>query len=61
MKAPAKRTAGRPQKWPGEAMTTLTIRIPVRLRAKVDRISGGATAEWVCRRIERAHEPPEDA
>ena len=56
-----KRLAHRPPKYPGEPMTTLSVRLPVRLREKLARISGGKAAEWVCARIEKAqHWPPGD-
>lgn len=38
-------------------MTNLTIRLPVRLKEKLMRLSGGRTGEWVCDRIERAKAP----
>ncbi len=56
MKAPKKRPAHRPPKYPGEPMTTLTVRLPVRLREKLARISVGKSADWVCDRIEKARE-----
>lgn len=37
-------------------MTHLTIRLPVRLKEKLLRLSEGKTGEWVCDRIERAKE-----
>jgi len=37
-------------------MTHLTIRLPVRLKEKLLRVSGGKTGEWVCDRIEKARE-----
>ena len=37
-------------------MTNLTIRLPVRLKKKLLRVSGGKTGDWVCDRIERARE-----
>ena len=37
-------------------MTTLTVRLPVRLREKLARISGGKAAEWVCASIEKARD-----
>lgn len=37
-------------------MTTLSVRLPVRLREKLVRVSGGKSAEWVCDRIEKARE-----
>ena len=37
-------------------MTTLTVRLTVRLREKLSRISGGKAAEWVCDRIEKARD-----
>ncbi len=37
-------------------MTNLTIRLPVRLKEKLMRLSGGRTGEWVCDRIEKARE-----
>lgn len=52
----AKRPAHRPPKYPGEPMTTLSVRLPVRLRDKLARISGGKAAEWVCARIEKARD-----
>ena len=51
-----KRPAHRPPKYPGEEMTHLTIRLPVRLKEKLLRVSGGRTGEWVCDRIEKARE-----
>lgn len=56
MSAKTKRPAHRPPKYPGEPMTTLTVRLPVRLREKLARISGGKSADWVCDRIEKARE-----
>jgi len=53
---PKKRPAHRPPKYPGEPMTTLSVRLPVRLREKLVRVSGGKSAEWVCDRIEKARE-----
>ena len=35
-------------------MTTLTVRLPVRLKEKVVRLSEGRTGDWVCAKIERA-------
>ena len=32
--------------------TTITLRIPVELKEKLDRISGGRRAEWIRRKIE---------
>ena len=32
--------------------TTITLRIPVELKEKLDRISGGKRAEWIRRKIE---------
>jgi len=37
-------------------MTTLTVRLPVRLKEKVVRLSDGRTGDWVCAKIERARE-----
>lgn len=37
--------------------TTITLRIPVELKEKLDRISGGRRAEWVRRQIEAASLP----
>lgn len=37
-------------------MTTLSVRLPVHLREKLSRISGGKSAEWVCAKIEKARE-----
>lgn len=37
-------------------MTTLTVRLPVRLKEKVVRLSDGRTGDWVCDRIEKARE-----
>lgn len=37
-------------------MTNLTIRLPVRLKDKLLRLSGGRTGEWACDRIEKARE-----
>jgi hypothetical protein len=51
-----KRPTHRPPKYPGEEMTHLTIRLPVRLKEKLLRVSGGKTGEWVCDRIEKARE-----
>lgn len=51
-----KRPAHRPPKYPGEEMTSLTVRLPVRLKGKLLRVSGGRTGEWVCDRIEKARE-----
>jgi hypothetical protein len=51
-----KRPAHRPPKYPGEPMTTLSVRLPVRLREKLARISGDRAADWVCDRIEKARE-----
>ena len=39
--------------------TTITLRIPVELKEKLDRISGGKRAEWVRRQIEAASLPAE--
>ena len=50
----SKRPAHRPPKYPGEPMTTLSVRLPVRMKEKLARISGGKAAEWVCARIEKA-------
>jgi hypothetical protein len=52
-----KRPANRPPQYPGESMATLTVRLPVRLKEKVVRISNGRTGKWVCERIEKAREP----
>lgn len=52
----AKRPAHRPPKYPGEPMTTLSVRLPVRLREKLARLSGGKAAEWVCARIAKARD-----
>ena len=57
MSGPKKRPAHRPPKYPGEEMTNLTIRLPVRLKEKLLRVSGGRTGDWVCERIERAKAP----
>ena len=38
-------------------MTNLTIRLPVRLKEKILRLSSGSTGEWVRERIERAKAP----
>ena len=51
-----KRPAHRPPKYPGEPMTTLTVRLPVRLKKKVVRLSNGRTGNWVCAKIEKARE-----
>ena len=51
-----KRPAHRPPRYPGEEMTNLTVRLPVRLKEKLLRLSGGRTGEWVCDRIEKARE-----
>ena len=56
MTATKKRPAHRPPKYPGEPMTTLTVRLPVRLKEKVVRLSDGRTGDWVCERIEKARE-----
>jgi hypothetical protein len=56
MTAPKKRPAHRPPKYPGEPMSTLTVRLPVRLKEKVVRLSDGRTGDWVCSRIEKARE-----
>lgn len=56
MTATKKRPAHRPPKYPGEPMTTLTVRLPVRLKEKVVRLSDGRTGDWVCAKIERARE-----
>jgi len=37
-------------------MTTLSVRLPVRLREKLARVSGDRAADWVCARIEKARE-----
>jgi len=37
-------------------MTTLTVRLPVRLKEKVVRLSNGRTGDWVCERIVKARE-----
>ena len=37
-------------------MTHLTVRMPVRLKAKLLRLSGGRTGGWICDRIEKARE-----
>ena len=37
-------------------MTTLTVRLPVRLKKKVVRLSNGRTGNWVCAKIEKALE-----
>lgn len=36
--------------------TTITLRIPVELKEKLDRISGGKRAEWVRQKIEAERE-----
>jgi hypothetical protein len=54
--AAAKRPAHRPPKYPGEPMSALTVRLPVRLKEKVVRLSNGRTGEWVCAKIEKARE-----
>lgn len=51
-----KRPAHRPPKYPGEEMTTLSLRLPVRLKEKLARISDGKASDWVCQRIERARD-----
>lgn len=51
-----KRPAHRPPKYPGEEMATLSLRLPVRLREKLARISGGKAADWICARIEKARD-----
>ena len=43
-------------KYPGEEMTTLTVRLPVRLKEKVVRLSDGRTGDWVCERIDKARD-----
>jgi hypothetical protein len=35
-------------------MTSMTIRLPVRLLEKLAAVSGGKKAEWICARIEKA-------
>ena len=57
MSGPAKRPAHRPPRYPGEEMTNLTVRLPVRLKEKLLRVSGGRTGEWVCDRIDGADDP----
>ena len=52
-----KRPAHRPPKYPGEPMATLTVRLPVRLKEKVVRLSKWRTGDWICERIEKAREP----
>ena len=42
-------------------MATLSVRLPVRLREKLARISDGKTAEWVCARIEKAQDTEPNA
>ncbi len=37
-------------------MTTLTVRLPVRMKEKVVRLSDGRTGDWVCSKIEKARE-----
>ena len=37
-------------------MTTLTVRLPARLKSKLVRLSQGRTGGWVCERIEKARE-----
>jgi hypothetical protein len=56
MTAPKKRPAHRPPKYPGEQMTQITIRMPVRLKEKLLRLSCGRTGEWVCDRLEKARD-----
>lgn len=52
-----KRPAHRPAKYPDEEMTSITIRMPVRLKEKLRRIAGpGRAAEWVCAKIEGEQE-----
>ena len=36
--------------------TTITLRIPVEMKEKLDRISGGRRAEWISRKIEAERE-----
>ncbi len=36
--------------------TTITLRLPVELKEKLDRISGGKRAEWIRRKIEAERE-----
>jgi len=50
------RPAHRPPKYPGEPMTTLTVRLPVRLKEKLVRLSDGRTGDWVCANIENTRE-----
>ena len=56
MGAAKKRPAHRPAKYPGEEMATLSLRLPVRLKEKLARISDGKAADWICQRIERARD-----
>jgi len=51
-----KRPAHRPPKYPGEPMATQSFRLPVSLKEKLARISGGKTADWLCARIKKAKE-----
>lgn len=51
-----KRPAHRPPKYPGEPMTTVTVRLPVRLKEKLSRLSGGRSGSWICSRVEEAEE-----
>ena len=52
-----KRPAHRPSKYPGEPMTTLSVRLPARLKEKVLRLGGGQAATWICKVIEKTREP----
>ena len=56
MRGNNKRPAHRPQTYPGQAMTTLSIRLPVLLKEKLARLSDGRVGEWVRERIERARD-----
>ena len=51
-----KRPAHRPPKYPGEAMTTMSFRLPERLKSKLHDISDGARADWLCNVIEHAYD-----
>ena len=53
MRGNNKRPAHRPQRYPGQAMTTLSIRLPLILKEKLARLSDGRVGEWVRERIER--------
>lgn len=53
-----KRPAHRPARYPGEEMATLSVRMPVRLKNKLEGLAGvGRAAEWICQQIEMAELP----